>query len=457
MAGRFERLREALGGEVIEPADPRFEDERAVFNAMVETRPAAIARVTSPADVTAAIRFARDHDLPIAVRSGGHSVAGHSLVEGGLVIDVRPMGSIAVDPSARTVRVGGGASWGAVDAATQEHGLATTGGRVTTTGVAGYTLGGGNGWLDRPFGLAVDNLLSVDLVTADGRQVTASADEHPELFWALRGGGGNFGVATSFMFRLHEVGTVYAGLFLFDAARVGAEVTRVYRDLMDAAPRALGGGMLWLHAPPEEFVPEHLHGKLCTAIAFCHVGDLAAGEKLAEPLRAFAPDLDAVEPQPYATFNGSLDDPPGLRNYWSAEYLEHWTDEALQVFVDLSFQVPSGTGVQSAMLPWGGAVQDVDDDETPLTGRHANWHAHPFCLWEDPADDERCIGWGRAMRDAMKPFSTGAVYLNFIGDEGEDRVVAAFGAEKYKRLARIKAEWDPDNVFRGNQNIKPAR
>ena len=444
-------------GAVLTPAHGAYEQERSLFNSMIRTRPSLIAKVTGAQDVATAIRFARDNDLPLAVRSGGHSVAGHSLVEDGLVIDVRPLDSIAIDPVKREARVGAGVTWGRLDAANQEHGLATTGGRVTTTGVAGYTLGGGNGWLDRTFGLAVDNLLSVDLVTADGRLVTASADEHPELFWALRGGGGNFGVATSFRFRLFPVGTIYGGLFLFDAERAGEDVTRTYRDLMDAAPRALGGGMLWLYAPAEEGIPEHLHHRLCVGVAFCYVGDEAAGERYAEVLRAHKPDLDGVGPVPYAEFNGSLDDPPGLRNYWTADYLRRFDDAALATYVAHSFRMPSGTHTQSAMFPSGGAVADVEEDDTPLTSRQAAWHVHPFCVWERPEDDEACIGWARGIRAAMQPFATGGVYLNFIGNEGEGRVIAAYGRKKYERLARIKATWDPDNVFRGNQNIRPAQ
>jgi FAD/FMN-containing dehydrogenase len=443
-------------GRVLQPSDAEYESERALFNAMIETRPAVIAKVTGPEDVRTAIRFARDLDLPIGVRSGGHSVAGHSLVQDGLVIDVRPLKSIKIDPQRRIARVGAGVNWGELDRANQEHGLATTGGRVTTTGVAGYTLGGGNGWLDRTFGLAVDNLLSVELVTADGRQVTASAEEHPELFWALRGGGGNFGVATSFTFRLFEVDIVYAGLLLFDAER-GEEVTRTYRDLMDQAPRELGGGMLWMNAPAEEGIPEHLHNRLAVGIAFCYVGDPEDGEWHMEVLRAHRPDLDTVGPVPYVEFNSSLDDPPGLRNYWTAEYLDRFGDDALSLFVEHSQQVPPGTNVQSAMFPWGGAVKDVGEDDTPLTSRNAGWHCHPFCIWERPEDDERCIGWARGLRDAIRPFATGGVYLNFIGDEGRDRVVAGFGEAKYERLSRIKADWDPDNVFRGNQNIRPRK
>lgn len=452
----FGALRETLRGDVIEPTDTSYEEERALFNAMIETRPAAIAKVAGPEDSASAIRFARDNDIPIGVRSGGHSVAGHSLVESGLVIDVRPLKSIEVDPEKRTARVGGGVAWGEFDKATQEHGLGTTGGRVTTTGVAGYTLGGGNGWIDRTFGLAVDNLLSVDLVTAEGKQVTANAEENPELFWALRGGGGNFGVATSFTFRLHPLATVYAGLMLFDAERVGEEVTRTYRDLMDDAQRELGGGMLWLSPPAEEEIPPELHDRLAVGVVFCYVGDAAKGQKLAESLRGHQPELDAVDTVPYAEFNSSLDDPPGLRNYWTAEYLEELSDDALKVFVEHSLEMPIGTNTQSAMLPWGGAVQDVGEDDTPLTSRHANWHAHPFCLWPSEDRDAECMGWGRGIRDALRPFSTGGVYLNFIGNEGQDRVVAAYGEQKYERLARIKAEWDPDNVFRrGNQNILP--
>jgi FAD/FMN-containing dehydrogenase len=444
-------------GPLLTPGNPAYEQERSLFNAMIEKRPSLIAKVTGAEDIAAAIRFARDHELPLSVRSGGHSVAGHSLVQNGLVIDVRPLKSIQIDPGKREARVGAGVTWGEFDTANQAYGLATTGGRVTTTGVAGYTLGGGNGWLDRAFGLAVDNLLSVDLVTAEGRGVTASADENPELFWALRGGGGNFGVATSFRFRLFPVGTVYAGLFLFDAERVGEEVTRTYRDLMEHAPRELGGGMLWLHAPPEESVPRHLHNRPAAGVAFCYVGDLAEGERYARIMRAHKPDLDAVGPVPYAEFNSSLDDPPGLRNYWTAEYLARFHDEVLSAFVEHSRRIPAGTHIQSAMLPYGGAVRDVGEDDTPMTSRHADWHVHPFCIWERPEDDERCIGWARNIRAAMKPFATGGVYLNFIGDEGQDRVIAGYGRKKYDRLAAIKARWDPDNVFRNNQNIKPPR
>lgn len=456
MTDRFGSLRDRIQGRVVVPSDDDYEQERALFNAMIETRPAAIAKVSSAGDAAAAIRFARENDIPIAVRAGGHSVAGHSLVQDGLVIDVRPLKSIEVDTAALTVRVGSGVTMGEFDAANQARGLATTGGRVTTTGIAGYTLGGGNGWLDRTFGLAVDNLLSVDLVTADGREVTASADENPELFWALRGGGGNFGVATSFTFRLHPLGTVYAGILLFEASK-GADVLHTYRDLMDASPREAGGGVLYMYAPPEEFVPEHLHDRLVAGVAYLWAGDPVDGERHVEPLRAFKPDLDAVGPVSYAEFNGSLDDPAGLRNYWTAEYLEELTDEALAVFIERSEAMPAGTHIQSALLPWGGAVTDVGDGDTPLTSRHANWHLHPFCVWEEAERDDEVMSWGRGIRDAMKRFATGAVYLNFIGDEGRDRIIAAFGRDKYDRLAKIKAEWDPDNVFHGNQNIKPAR
>ena len=457
MASRFSSLQTALKGTVLEPSEPGFEDARVLFNTMITTRPAAIAQVADAADIAAAIRFARDHDLRLSVRSGGHSVAGHSLVENGLVIDTRRLASIEVDPAARTVRVGGGASWGPVDRATQAHGLATTGGRVTTTGVAGYTLGGGNGWLDRTFGLAVDNLLSADFVTADGRQVTASADENPDLFWAIRGGGGNFGVATSFTFRLYPVGTVYAGIWLFIAEHGdrGDRITRTCREVMDAAPDALGGGLLWQRIPPDPAVPSELHHRLCVGVVVCHVGDPVEGERLMAPVRAFKPDLDGVGVVPYADFNGSLDDPPGYRNYWTAEYLRSFDDEVVAVYLDHSRRLPHGTRTSSFIVPAGGAVRAVGDDDTPLTSRQASWHIHPFGIWKDPSQDADCIGWARGIRAAMQPFATGGVYLNFIGNEGEDRVVAAFGRQKYERLARIKASWDPENVFHGNQNIKP--
>jgi FAD/FMN-containing dehydrogenase len=449
-------LRGSFGGNLISPGDAEYDEARTLFNSMIDKRPALIAQCASPADVIAALRFARAQGLEVAVRSGGHSVAGMSTLDDGIVIDVRPMKGIEVDADARTARVEGGATWADLDRATQEHGLATTGGRVSTTGVSGLTLGGGSGWLERKHGLSCDNLVSVELVTADGKQVTASADEHPDLFWALHGGGGNFGVATALTFQLHPVGPeVYAGLLLYDAER-GRDLMRLMRDLQCAAPPEFGPAIGYLTVPPEEALPAELHGRLVSAFVFCFAGPVEDGERHLQPFRDLAPIADLAGPVPYADFQCSIDDPPGHRNWWTAEYLHELTDDVIETIHRHALAMPSPGLSQSLIVPWGGAVGRIDEEATPMRGRDVKWVVHPFALWDDPADDEHVIGWARGFRDDVRPFATGGTYLNFIGDEGEARVRAAFGEEKYARLSRIKAQYDPDNVFRGNQNIRPA-
>lgn len=443
-------------GSVMVPGDEGYDEARTLFNAMVDKRPAVIAQCETVDDVVAAVRFGRDTGMPTAVRSGGHSVAGMSTVDGGLVIDVRNMKEIEVDADARTLRCGSGPTWGELDRATQEHGLATTGGRVSTTGVAGFTLGGGSGWLERKYGLACDNLIAVELVTADGRHVRASDDENADLFWALHGGGGNFGVATAFEFRLHPVGPeVMAGLMLWPGDR-GREVTDLLREVMDGAPDELSGGVVYLTGPPEEFVPAELQGQLCcAAIVFWAGENPDDGEPYARRFRDLEPAVDLIGPMPYVDFQCMIDDPPGLRNYWTADYLDELSDEAIDVFVDHSKRMPVPSACQSIVLPWGGAVARVDPESTPMAKRDAAWVSHPFVLWEDAADDAEHMAWGRGISADLKRFASGGVYLNFIGDEGQDRVRAAFG-DSYERLAQIKAEYDPENFFRLNQNIKPA-
>jgi FAD/FMN-containing dehydrogenase len=441
--------------DLLRPDDPGYDDARALFNVMIDKRPAVIARCASPGDVADALALARTEGYDVAVRAGGHSVAGMSTNDSGLVVDVRPMKEVTIDPAARRARVGAGVVWGEFDRAAQEHGLAVTGGRVSTTGVAGFTLGGGSGWLERAQGLTCDNLLSVDLVAADGRAVTASADENPDLFWALHGGGGNFGVATAFEFSLHPVGPeVIAGLMLWpgDAA---LEVTRRYRDLAFDAPDELGSGMVMLTAPPEPFVPEHMVGTTCAAVAALWTGDPSDGTDVLAPFRDLEPAADLVGPMPYADFQCMIDDPPGFRHYWSADYHDSFPDDAVDVFVKSGFERPSPLG-QQLMLAWGGEVARVPPDATPLSKRDARWITHPFAVWETPEETDASIAWARSFRRDIARFSNGGVYLNFIGNEGQDRVRAAFGEENYARLAAVKAEWDPDNVFRGNQNIQPA-
>jgi len=456
-ADAMDRLNGVFSGNVIRPGDTDYDDARAVFNSMIDRRPELIAQCRSADDVAAALRFGRHRDLDIAVRSGGHSVAGMSLNDGGLVIDVRPMKGIEVDPAARTARVAAGCTWAELDRATQEHGLATTGGRVSTTGVTGLTLGGGSGWLERKHGLACDNLISVDLVTADGAQITASADEHPDLFWALHGGGGNFGVVTALTFQLHPVGPeVFAGLLIYKADK-GHDLLCLVRDLMCAAPPEFGPAIAYLTVPAEDELPAHMHGRRAVALALCYSGAIEDGERLVQPFRDLRPEADLMGPVGYADFQCSIDDPPGFRNWWTAEYLHDVPDAAVDLIHSHAMQTPSPGPAQTFIVPWGGAVGKIDPDSTPLQQRDAKWVVHPFALWEDPADDDAVIGWAQRFRDELGRFWSGGVYLNFIGDEGQDRVRAAFGEEKYARLARIKAQYDPDNVFRGNANIRPAK
>jgi FAD/FMN-containing dehydrogenase len=447
-------LRGGFTGEIIVPNDPAYDEARTIFNAMIERRPGVIAQCANVQDVRRAVQFGRDLGLEIAVRGGGHGVAGRSLTDGGLVIDLRRMHAVAVDAEARTATVAGGATMSHLDRATEPYGLATTGGRVSTTGVGGFILGGGGGWLDRKFGLACDNLLSVELVTADGSVVRASEDEHPELFWALHGGGGNFGVATVFTLRLYELSSVTAMLLLWQP-EAGPDVLHAYRDFIASAPDEVGGGAIFLTGPAEAFVPAHIVGKLACAVLVVYAGPEAAARQVAAPLLALGHAGELIAEMPYADFQCMLDDPPGYRNYWSAEYLDAFPDEAVELFCARAKDMIVPSPSQHVLFPQGGAVGRGPADY-PLPWRHAPWIVHPFGLWENPADDERARRWARDIRADLKPWASGAVYLNFIGDEGEDRVVAGFGRENYARLAKVKAKYDPENVFRLNHNIKPA-
>ncbi|CCK31137.1 FAD linked oxidase domain-containing protein [Streptomyces davaonensis JCM 4913] len=447
-------LREDLSGDVFAPGDPGYDDARIVFNAMIDKRPAVIAQCVDEADVVRSVRFARDLDLNIAVRGGGHSVAGSALNDGGLVVDLRHMRGVTVDPAAEAVRVSGGATMSDLDHATQAHGLVTTGGRVSTTGVGGFVLGGGSGWLDRWSGLAVDNLIAVELVTADGRQVHASADENPDLFWALHGGGGNFGVATSLTLKLYEL-PEFSLAFLLYLPEYGNEVVRTYRDLIAVAPNEASGGVLYLTGPPEEFCPPHLQGTLLCAAVLTYAGGEADMRKVAEPLLALPHEVEVVVGAiPYVDAQCMIDDPPGMRNYWSAEYLTGLPNDYVDVFCAGAESMPVPSGTIHVVFPQGGAIAD-GPHEFPVPYRDAPWATHPFGMWEDAADDERGIQWVRDVRAGAQPWSTGAVYLNFIGTEGPDRVIAGLGADNYRRMEEIKRQYDPDNVFRFNHNIKP--
>jgi FAD/FMN-containing dehydrogenase/pimeloyl-ACP methyl ester carboxylesterase len=444
-------------GEIVGRSDARYDELRRVFNGLIDRRPALIARCTDAPDVSAAVNFAREAGLPVSVYGGGHNVTGNAVCDDGVTIDLRPMKAIEVDPAARTCRAQAGLTWGELDAATLEHGLAVTGGRMSTTGLGGLVLGGGSGWIERKCGYSADNLLSVETVTADGRILTASETENADLFWGTRGGGGNFGVATSFEFRLHPIGpAVLAGMLMYPAP-MAAAVLRNFDEVMAAAPDEVGAGVVLLTAPPEEFVPEPVRGQPVVGMVVCYAGPLDEAEEALRPLREFGPPaIDMVEPMPYTALQQLIDSgfPAGLRNYWTGDFLTGLPDEAIEVMCRFHLSKPSPL-TQIILLPGGGAIARVPDGTMAIGQRHAPFNIHITSLWPDPADDDANIAWTRELAASMKPYTTGRVYVNFIGDEGPDRVIAAFGQVGYARLQALKDRYDPDNLFRSNQNIKP--
>jgi len=447
-----------FGGEVVRPGDARYDELRKVFNGMIDRRPALIARCRDVADVQAAVSHACAKDLAIAVYAGGHGVTGHAVCDDGIVIDLRDINHVNVDAGTRTARIGGGANWGTVDAATQAHGLAVTGGRHPTTGVAGLALGSGSGWIERKFGLTCDNLLSCQVVLASGEVVTASEEERADLFFGLRGGSGNFGIVTEFEFKLHPVGPIVFGGMLMHPAERGADVLKFFRDFISDAPDEVGGGVAFISAPHEEFVPEPVRGQPVVGVIVCYAGDPDEGAEVMRPLVEFGPPAMAmVGPIPYADAVQKLiepGNPHGLRNYWQATFAE-MPDEACEVFARYGNARPSPFS-QAIMLPGGGAVARVDDNAMAFGQRRAPFNIHLLHLWENASEDAEQIAWVKEFYAAMKPWRFGGAYLNFIGDEGSGRVREAFGDEKFARLQGIKAVYDPENRFRLNQNIPPA-
>ncbi len=445
-------------GSVLQAGDTGYDEARQVFNAMIDRRPRAIARCVDAEDVAAAVAVARTMSTPPSVYGGGHSVTGSAVVDEGLCIDLREMNEVTVEPSSSSARVGGGATWGEFDAATQEHGLAVTGGRVSATGVGGLALGSGSGWLERKFGFTCDNLLSAQVVTADSRILTASADENSDLFWAIRGGGGNYGVVTEFTLQLHPVGPLlYAGLLMYPAA-MATEVVTHWRDFMETAPDEVGGAVAFICAPPADFVPEPVRGQPVIGIVVSYTGDVEEGRSVLEPLVSFGPPaISMVQPMPYVAVQQLLDpaNPKGLRNYWSADFLAELPDKAISALVEVATH-PVSPMSQVILVPGGGAVARVPAEATAFGGRDAAWNMHYLSMWSDPADDDVNITHTRDLAAALKPWTTGRVYLNFIGEEGGDRVEAGFGPEKYAKMRDLKRTWDPQNLFRHNQNIPPA-
>ena len=446
----------SFADRLIGPDDPRYDEARALFNAMIDKRPALIARCETPEDVAAAIRFARERALPLAVHGGGHNGGGLGSVDAGVVIDLSPMKAIAVDPASRTVRVGGGCVWGEVDAATQPHSLAVPTGIISTTGVGGFTLGGGHGYLSRRHGLTIDNLLAAKLVLADGTQVTASADEHPDLFWAIRGGGGNFGVVTEFTFRAHPLETIVGGP-TFWAIEDTDVLLRAYREWLPAAPRNVNGFFNWHTIPPAEPFPEELHLRLVCGIVWCiDASDEAAEQAMAPMLSLAEPLLHGVQRMPIAALNSAFDGlyHPGDQWYWRGDFVRELPDEAIALNREWNARMPTFKS-GSHLYPVNGAVHDVATEETAFAFRDVNWSQVFIGVDADPAQAETLREWTVAYWEALHPFSAGGAYVNFMMEEGQERVQATYGPN-YARLAQVKAVYDPDNVLRGNQNIVPA-
>jgi len=453
-----ERLRAGVRGPVIVPADADYDAARAIWNGAIDRHPACIARCTGVADVVAAVGFARERDLRLAVRAGGHGVGGHALCDGGLVIDLSPMKGIRVDPVARTARAEAGVLWGELDHETQLHGLATVGGIVTHTGIAGLTLGGGIGWLMRKHGATVDNLLSADVVTAQGEIVTASEEQNPDLFWAIRGGGGNFGIVTSFEYRLHPVGPMILAGPVFHPLADAPDVLRFYRDFIAAAPDELTTIFDLSVAPPLPFLPEEVHGKPILMVGACYAGSPDQGVEVVRPLKQFGrPIVDLLEPKPYTALQSMFDPlvPHGWHRYWKSVELPPLTDGAIDTLVEHS-SAPTSPKSYTIVFQLGGALARVGEDETAFSQRAAAHSVNINAVWteEDPGA-ERHIAWARDFFDAMQAHAGGRVYVNFLGEEGGNRVRQAYGARNYERLVELKRAYDPTNFFRLNQNIEP--
>ncbi|MEP6892474.1 MAG: FAD-binding oxidoreductase [Gaiellaceae bacterium] len=445
-----------FGGELIGPESPTYDDARALFNAMIDKRPALIARCVGPDDIVALIRFARTHELPLAICAGGHNGGGLGSVDDGVVCDLSLMKSIVVDPDARTVRVGGGSLWKEVDAATHEHGLAVPGGIISTTGVAGLTLGGGHGYLTRRHGLTIDNLLSAELILADGQRVTASADSHPDLFWAIRGGGGNFGIVTEFTFRAHPVTTVVGGP-TFWALEDTDELLAAYREWLPSAPRNVSGFFNFHTIPPGPPFPEEIHLRKVCGVVWCVDGTDEEAERAMAPLLAVAePLMHGVDRMPLKDLNGAFDGlyGPGDQWYWRGDFVREIADEAITRNREWNAKMPTWKS-GSHIYPIDGAAHDVAPEDTAFAYRDAVWSQVFIGVDPDPASASRLRDWAVGYWEDLHPYSAGGAYVNFMMDEGQERVKATYGAN-YDRLARVKATYDPDNVFRVNQNIQPA-
>ncbi len=459
-ASAIDELASSFDGQLVRDGDAGYDEARKVWNGHFDRRPGLIARCAGVADVQAAVNFGRENGLSVAVRSGGHSAQGYGTWDDALVIDLSPMKAIEVDPEAHTVRAQAGLTWAEFDSATQEHGLAVTGGRFSTTGIAGLTLGSGSGWLERRCGLTPDNLIAAEVVTADGRLLTADAEQNPDLFWGLRGGGGNFGVVTSFTYQLHQIGPlIYGGLLVCLPERAG-EILRFLREYMADAPDDLGLAAAFISAPPEPFVPPEMHFAPVFGLVACWSGALDEGERVLAPIREAAqPVMDMVAPMPYTALQSMLDGggPHGIRAYMKAEFLPALSDEAIAVLAGRGATRP-GPLVQLLLEPMGGAISRVDPQATALGRRDAPWCYHALSMWMEPGPEaaDAHIGWARGLADEMAPHVTAGAYLNFTSDDGDERVRSAYGPDTYARLVELKNRYDPTNLFHLNQNIRPS-
>ena len=447
-----------ISGEVLTPVDDGFDAARAVFNTMIDRHPALIVRCATNEDVIRAVAFARAQALVVSVKCTGHNVAGFAVCDGGLVIDLSLMKSISVTPATHSARVGAGCTWGEFNDALQPHALAAAGGFVSITGVSGLTLGGGLGWLVRKYGLALDNMMSARVVLADGRLVTASSSENDDLFWGLRGGGGNFGIVTEFEFAVHDAGTVLAGVVLHPLA-AGRAALRHWRDFEASVSEEFSGSALLFHFPQDPSAPEPLRGAPFVGMGGVYAGPVEAGEKVAAPLRAYGPPLvDLFQASPYNQVQRMADFafPPGLRNYWKSSYLKQLSDQAIDVMVEYMERVPSPQTVIVLEHNGNGALERVPESATAFGSRAWPYNFVVTSAWHDAADDDRNIKWTRDLFQAMRPFMADASYVNYLGgDEGAEGLRAAYGA-KFERLSLLKLKYDPHNVFRMNQNVTPA-
>jgi FAD/FMN-containing dehydrogenase len=455
----LERLARTFGGQLLREGDEGYEEARTIWNGCFDRRPAVVARCCSASDVRAAVAFAREQGLEISVRGGGHGL-GYGTWDDALVIDLSPMKGLVVDTHACTCRAQAGLTWGEFDAATQAHGLAVTGGRVTSTGIAGLTLGSGSGWLERRCGLTGDNLLSAEVVTADGRLLTASREENADLFWGLRGGSGNFGIVTEFTFQLHRIGpTIYGGMFVCLPDRA-TDVLRFLNSYMADAPDDLGGGAAFVSAPPEPFVPQEMHFAPILGVIICWTGEIEVGERVVAPIREAAqPVMDMVAPMPYTALQSMLDPawPRGVQGYFKAEFLTDLDEQAIEKLARHGAARP-GPLDQLLLEPLGGAMGRMPEEDSALGRRDMPWIFHALAMWMEPDQEsaDAHVRWARELAADMAPHAVPGVYLNFTSDEGEERVRSTYGEERYARLVALKDRYDPANAFHLNQNIKPS-